>query len=206
LGVRSIPDLVGLRFSHLIVIEYAGFRGWKCLCDCGKFVLSPNAGLLKGRAKSCGCARGEKHKKHGLCLTSEYKSWTGMIGRCYNAKSPNYSDYGARGIRVSPVWRHDFEKFLSDVGHRPSPKHSIDRYPDNNGDYKPGNVRWATSTQQNRNKRSNTNHTYNGITMTAHEWAKSLGLAKSDAIAWRLKNGWTLQEALTHGSWGMKHK
>jgi hypothetical protein len=82
-----------------------------------------------------------------------YKTWQSLVRRCHDPKSKGYADYGARGISVCEAWREDFWQFLKDTGDRPSPRHTLDRK-DNDGNYEPGNVRWATPSQQARNKRS----------------------------------------------------
>jgi hypothetical protein len=83
----------------------------------------------------------------------EYKTWAKIKQRCHNPKDANYFRYGARGIAMCPKWRNNFEAFFADVGLRPSPSHSLDRFPNNDGGYEPGNVRWATITEQANNKR-----------------------------------------------------
>jgi hypothetical protein len=90
-------------------------------------------------------------KTHGLAGSSTYNIWVGMCQRCYYEKSEAYELYGGRGIRIHERWR-DFENFLADVGPRPSKDRSIDRI-DTNGHYEPGNVRWATWAEQNKNRR-----------------------------------------------------
>lgn len=91
--------------------------------------------------------RGAK-PKHRMCSTPEYRAWAGAIERC-----KRHENYAGRGITVCAEWRNSFEAFYAHVGPRPSPAHSLDRFPDNDGNYEPGNVRWATRTQQNRNRR-----------------------------------------------------
>lgn len=123
--------------------------------------------------------------------TKEYVCWTNMLHRC---KSSNYKYYAARGIRVCNRWMR-FENFLTDMGRAPSKKHSIDRI-DVNGDYEPGNCRWATNAEQGRNKRSNRLVSFDGKTMIVADWAKHLGISR-DTLVWRLNSGWSLDRALS---------
>lgn len=90
---------------------------------------------------------------HGGTKSVEYNTWAQMKARCYNSKSHNYINYGARGITVCDRWKNSFGAFLKDMGPRPSPKHSIDRI-NNNGNYEPNNCRWATNSEQVRNQRN----------------------------------------------------
>ena len=91
--------------------------------------------------------------KHGLIHTSEYKAWIAMKDRCLNPNSSNFHGWGAKGVSVHTAWREDFTVFLKDVGPKPSAKHSLDRYPNKEGYYEPGNVRWATKYEQTHNRR-----------------------------------------------------
>jgi hypothetical protein len=134
--------------------------------------------------------------QHRLVKTPEYYAWAHMIERCENPRNPQWSDYGGRGIAVCARWRARFQNFLADVGPRPSPQHSIDRL-ENNGNYEPGNVAWRTRAEQNRNTRRTILLTYGGETLCAKDWAKRLGLCSGQVITWRLKHGWSLEEALT---------
>jgi hypothetical protein len=118
-----------------------------------------------------------------------------MVARCEDQNSPAYHNYGGRGIKIHPSMR-SFDGFFAVMGERPSRLYSLDRWPDNNGDYAPGNVRWATKIEQHRNQRSNRMITHNGETLPLCVWGERLGL-KPITISARLKNGWTLEEAMT---------
>ncbi len=125
----------------------------ECICDCGTVKAVHYQPLRNGVTKSCGCIRVDR-AIHGMWKSTEYRVWGGMKQRCHNARCVHYSRYGGRGIKVCKRWRDSFQAFLKDVGPRPSMDHSLDRFPDNDGDYKPGNVRWATREEQRANTRA----------------------------------------------------
>lgn len=127
--------------------------------------------------------------------TPEYRIWSGIKTRCHNPRDHGYFNYGGRGITMWTAWRESFEAFFADVGRRPSAKHSIDRV-DNNRGYEPGNVRWATRSEQARNRRGNRLLTFNGATRTATEWAAFYDMS-IQCLAYRLKAGWSVERALT---------
>lgn len=119
-----------------------------------------------------------------------------MKSRC----GPTYQKrkyYADRGIRVCAEWINSFEQFLAEVGRRPSPRHSLDRYPDNNGNYEPGNVRWATKSQQVRNFSANHLISYAGQTLPLAEMAEIYRIP-SGRLQGRLNIGWSVEKALTH--------
>jgi len=149
----------GERFGRLVAIKKSEKCGyWICRCSCGKETETYRSDLKRGRSLSCGCLRKENsirsRAKHGHCInnheTKTFKCWSSMLYRCRNKNSESYKYYGGRGISVCNRW-NAFENFLSDVGEAPIGK-SIDRI-NNNGNYEPNNVRWATTKEQNCNKR-----------------------------------------------------
>ena len=123
-----------------------------------------------------------------------WRVYWNMIGRCYSESRPDYRLYGGRGIKVCERWRNDFLAFVADMGPRPSPKHSVDRWPNQNGDYEPSNCRWATQTEQCRNSRKNRIITINDRSQTMSEWAEESGLGA--AFRRRLYLGWSPEEAI----------
>jgi hypothetical protein len=125
--------------------------------------------------------------RNGGKIIAEYRAWNGIKSRCYNPRDAGYHRYGGRGIAVCAEWVNDFSAFFAYVGSRPSPKHSIDRYPNNDGNYEKGNVRWATRDQQCKNRRSNHWITLGCKTMTIGDWAKEIGIANG-VLRRRLKN------------------
>lgn len=125
--------------------------------------------------------------------TSEWIAWRSMVQRCGPA-SKDAGRYFARGIAVCQRWLR-FENFLADMGHRPSPAHSLDRI-DNDKGYEPGNVRWATAKEQARNRRSSVFVSHGGVVVTIAEWAERTGLPRK-TIEWRIRRGWPAHEALT---------
>ena len=135
---------------------------------------------------------------HGNCSggkrTPEYRAWVGMKSRCYNPKVAEYPDYGGRGIKVCSRWLNDFEAFLADMGPRPRRGYSLDRI-DGCKDYEPSNVRWATYTEQNRNKRGNVPLTVDGITQFIGDWARQVGI-HHQTIRSRIYRGWDAKRAV----------
>lgn len=137
--------------------------------------------------------------RHGQSKTALYRLWRGMIARCYNPARHNFARYGGRGITVCDAWLRDFPRFVADVGPRPSRRHSLDRYPDGNGDYEPGNVRWATLVEQASNKRNNRLVPVDGQLLTRSDAARRVGMSY-DTLRYRLEAGWSAERALSQPS------
>lgn len=159
---------------------------------CGKPFEARTAERERGWARFCSkaCAAMEHGNNRGGKRTKEYRTWAHILGRCNNPSDANYCYYGARGIRVAPEWADSFEAFLRDVGRAPSPRHSIDRI-NNDGNYEPGNVRWATSAEQNRNTRKNV--FVNGMCLV--DACAALGISYGAAQA-RIRKGQTPEQAI----------
>lgn len=196
-------DFIGRRFTRLTVLEFVGYKDlgnrtrpqFRCLCDCGTEVIRLYGGLHTGVTKSCGCLHRERRTKHGGTGTKVYAVWRAMHERCVNPKVRNYPNYGGRGINVCERWK-DYAAFRDDMGPRPDGG-TLDRI-NNDGNYEPGNCRWATQREQMNNVRKNVRLTFRGETRTVSEWARRLGVTR-DRLYWRLKTGWPIEEALTKG-------
>ena len=135
----------------------------------------------------------------------EYQAWRDMLKRCYNPKCKYYADYGGRGIFVCLRWRLSFRLFLEDMKTAPSAVHSLDRYPNNNGNYEPSNCRWATPKEQSRNTRQNRILELNGESKCLIEWAREYAIHPM-TITIRLKRGYTVEEAITTPVFGKYKK
>ena len=151
----TLIDLIGNRFGKLTVVSRAPNKSrtaWRCRCQCGRETTVIGQNLIRGCSQSCGdfrCRPGEYHgHSHG---TPTYHTWRSMLKRCYDPKHEHYPDYGGRGINVCERWRISFKAFLDDMGVKPQ-RHVIDRK-DFNGNYEPGNCRWATYVESIRNRR-----------------------------------------------------
>lgn len=147
--------MIGKRFGKLVVLDraenYLGkYSQWKCQCDCGNIVIKRGSKLVSGRTISCGCAL----IKHGVARKithQEYNSWRSMWRRCTDESYKDFKYWGGRGITVCQEWE-DINVFISDMGRKPSPSHSLDRIDNDKGYYK-DNCRWATQSEQAKNIR-----------------------------------------------------
>jgi hypothetical protein len=200
--MRKPLDLTGRRFGHLLVQSFAGTRKvgsqskrfWNCLCICGGTTEVSAGHLTQGNTTSCGCRAGQW--KHGEANTPVYRVWHSMLQRCRNQADPSFKNYGGRGISVCERWT-SFISFCADMGPRPEGA-TLER-DDVNGNYEPGNCRWATPIEQANNRRNNRPLTLNGETKTLAQWARYAGLTKQ-ALRHRLESGWPLEEALRKGN------
>lgn len=171
-------DLIGKRFGKLIVMGEAEYhiqpcgvklRRYICQCDCGNKSIVKVVDLNRKHTQSCGCLlRKHGHNNHRK-RTKTYRAWCNMNERCHNPRHKYYKHYGARGVEVCNRWQGEdgFINFLNDMGECPKGK-SLDRYPNQNGNYELSNCRWATILEQNNNKRNNVKikHYQNYISMS----------------------------------------
>jgi hypothetical protein len=195
-------DLTGQRFGRWTVISFYDIRPggtrWLCRCQCGKERPVANGNLKRGTTKSCGCLQLEAVKKsrttHGQSRHALYRTYAGIKDRCSNPNTMCFKDYGGRGIKVCDRWLKDFWNFWDDMSPGWRPGLSIDRI-DVNGDYKPGNCRWANQSEQMRNVRTNVLIDTPLGRMTIAEAAEKSGLSPT-AIKYRVFSKWPSDQLL----------
>lgn len=203
-------DLTGKKFGRLTVVSLKQKASridgkqkptkWLCLCDCGKEKAVNPSNLKSGFTQSCGCLQKERAsnasplKTHGKSNKAEYNSWHSMVQRCHNKNNPNYTHYGAKGVFVCHEWLFDFERFHSDMGDKPSKKHTIDRIDVTQG-YSASNCKWSSKDEQANNKRNTKFLELDDKRLSISQWAKEIDLNPA-TIRMRLRNGWSVSEAL----------
>lgn len=196
-------DLTGHSFGRLTALRPTAGRKigcvvWRCSCSCGAELDVPSAYLKSGQKRSCGClvvVENKSRSKHGMSKTSVYQAWRSMKLRCFSPSDKGFHDYGARGISVCQEWLDSFEAFNSHIGPKPKGRFTIGRIENNRG-YEPGNVRWETSKQQNRNRRNTVRYVIDGVDASLAEHAERRGL-NLKSVRQRIRNGESPQHALS---------
>ena len=203
---RTPAFAIGTKFKHLTVVgtstrkDVYGYdvEYYKCQCECGRVQEKSKTSLrTKPDTKCRECAGVDASRTKQLRkprFPKERQTWKAMMERCSDIKHPAYPRYGGRGIGVCDRW-HTFENFIADMGRCPEAM-SIERV-DNDKGYSPDNCKWATTEEQQRNRRSNRNMTANGKTQLLIDWAKELGTKPSTIWARVELYGWTEQDACT---------
>lgn len=207
-------DISGVRFGYLVASEAKpsinNVTMWECRCDCGKVVIVATNSLRQGNTKSCGCRKSAMvsdrmkvaMRTHGGTGTRVYRIWSTMWQRCTNPKNGKYPLYGARGITVCKAWE-DFAGFKADMGPRPDDSYTLDRI-DPNGNYEPGNVRWATQIEQQNNRRDNRRVAYGGESLTIAEIGRRTGVSPN-LIRQRIdRDGFSVERAVRNGTSGFE--
>lgn len=197
-----LDTLIGKKFNRLTVVGLEMGK-WQmeliCICICGNKRRVSHSSLKSGKTGSCGCLSREmtsqRSIKHGQCnKTSEYKSWINMKERCTNINCKDYESYGGAGITYCERW-DSFINFFEDMGKKPSKQHSLDRFPNQKGNYEPNNCRWATPKEQARNVKTNVILNIDGISKCVIEWTNG-DKKKAKIVYQRLKKGWTPKDAV----------
>jgi hypothetical protein len=211
-------DRTGQRSGKLLIQSHGNHPqtdqpGWFCLCDCGNTCFFKTSNIV--HARSCGHCdfraewSSKKFRTHGKSRgkSRNYNSWTHIKGRCCNPRDRGWKNYGARGIRMCAGWSQSFIPFDKAIGQRPSEKHSLDRI-NNDGHYSCGeceecrvngwsfNVRWATRTEQVRNRRKSPHLTFNNETRSLYDWAELVGIP-AHVLQLRRKLQWPTEKILT---------
>lgn len=212
--LRRIDSMIGSRFGMLTVTKYGGVKDGKrmvvALCQCGNTTSVWVRNVTSGHTQSCGCHRKKRllesvSTRDNASKRPLWSIYKGIVQRCTNKKSKAYPRYGGRGIKICDEWLNDYFAFERHVGDRPSPIYSIDRI-DNNGDYEPGNVRWATQKEQVHNSSIvATKYMFNGSMCRIREIAKELGISEW-LLRWRIKHWGYSKATSVYGKVYKTHK
>lgn len=195
----SKQDWIGKRYGRWTIVDVWLPRSALARCDCGTEKVVDRHSLRDGSSSSCGClcaeVRSKAHRIHGMTNSRTWLAWRNLRGRCTKAYNSCFESYGARGIHVADRWL-SFENFLVDMGEVPGPDYSIERI-DNDGNYEPGNCRWATPKEQARNRRSTFWVEAFGRRASLAEHAEEYGVHYK--LAWKRirQYGWSPERALT---------
>lgn len=196
---NGVRDLEGYSREMLTVGRYLGMAKtqamWEVFCRCGRTVPMSRTAILNPKIKSCGCYMRKRLTTHGMKGKRVYRIWLGIKGRCETPSNGNYGPYGGSGVKMHSEWSRSFESFLRDVGDCPTEEHTIDRFPNQSGNYEPGNVRWATPQEQGGNQKSNVLITIGDITRSASAWSAISGV-RGKTITERIRSGWASERAV----------
>lgn len=204
----------GDRYARLTIIEeVAGAkpRRFRCRCDCGAVIEASLGNLRWGGVQSCGCLgrervslsnrdrtiHGHSGNNRDIPQSSEYQSWHAMKNRCLRPSDPGWARYGGRGIKVCDRWAASFKNFITDMGVKPTPQHTLDRFPNNDGNYEPGNCRWATRKEQLHSRTNRVSLTWNGVTRLMTDWVELTGIPMMTLRCRVLYYGWSVERTLT---------
>lgn len=211
---------IGARFGRLTIVGWqfrirgaTGYTTWQCVarCVCGGVCVVGVMNLIRGLSTSCGCyakevsaSNGKRRRRHGETRQALHVVWINIKARCYNCHHAAYANYGGRGIKMDAQWRDSYETFRDYcVAHGYSAGMQIDRYPDKDGNYEPGNIRFCTSRDNNRNRRNTLYVTAWGETKSLMEWAGDVRcVVTSDTLRRRItggvrNNAWKPERALS---------
>lgn len=201
----SAHDLIGSRFGRWLVVGYGpkvrGALTVMCRCECSVERAVPPSRLSAGESRGCrkcGLVGRKPQPVPGLSAAERRRmrtTWNNIISRCRRPLNPHYKNYGGRGIGICDEWAGSFPSFCAYMGPRPTTKHTVERI-NNDGNYEPGNVRWATRREQARNTRMARLFTFNGETLAIGEWADRYGLHRP-TLKHRLDSGWDVGKAIT---------
>ncbi len=183
-------DLTGETYGRWTVLSFAhrsnsGQGLWNCRCSCGKENIVQATNLRSGTSKSCGCWKIEQSFTHGLTNHPAYRVYQAAKDRCERPENKSYKNYGGRGIKFLFT---SFEEFWEELKESYVPGLTLDRV-ENNGDYRPGNVKWSTRVEQVNNRRNSVRYTYNGITQSQKTWADYFGCFDSRVRYYIMKLG-----------------
>jgi len=192
-GVSRYSRLIGQRIGKFTCVSISKNTGdnHRILgvfkCDCGNLKEYPMGRMFNAKYRThCGCVKPIIHPstKHGMKYTKEYRTWAGIKDRCLNKKSKDYCRYGGAGITICDEWAKSFEAFYEHVGNAPAPSYSLDRIDTQKG-YEPFNVRWATCSEQQRNRRDSKIYFIKGeFFQTLTEAADHFGVTQHTAWRW----------------------
>jgi len=199
-------EVIGVKYGMLTVesvdsISVTNYTKATCRCECGGTRTTDFKNLKRNPKINCGCT-GRKtstrsKEKHGMRWTPEYNCWLQIMSRCHNEKSDAYPLYGAVGIHVCERWRNSFADFYADMGDRPTPQHSIDRFPDLNGNYSPGNCVWSSKRDQRLHQKRTIFYEFRGESRPMVEWWEMLNLEKTALYQRIVKRSWSVEESIS---------